>query len=159
MAMRSFRPGTDNLAGLADRICILEDALNLLEATSDAARTLEDSSKVAHVRQRALDAAQRVATLKGRLLATYQRGQTIRIEEARRVADMVGSVDHTVKYEAGALGTLAIYSEVEPFYRAVGLFLGREVCKRPSRFKWWLIPLVLVGTTLVVYSETKKTNR
>ncbi len=127
--------------------------------TADAAYLLQSVSQVAHVRRRALAIQRYTAALASTLGQRYAAGHAIAVEDARRVADYVAQTDHTIDLEIDS-GNVTIKASMEPFYTLVRRYLSQSPCARPKgRFRWWLIPLVLIGTTLIVYGETKEKKK
>ena len=157
MAMRSLIPGASALSSVADHICTREDALEAIWAIDAASLAIQRAATDHHVYERACEVGISATALRATLVDRYAAAELITTSDAKRIGDLVGRVDFTVQLERDAAGTVAIGSTTAPFYAAMGRLLAGPRCgPRPGgRFKWWLIPLVLIGTGLVVYGETK----
>jgi len=159
MRMQSLVPGADPWAALADHICSASDALELLSLANIAASAVAKDAENADLRNRALPQAYEAITFWGTVNRRYDKDAIVSAADATKIAAIVRGVDASITSDATTSGPLTIQSAAEPLYTLVELLLTRSVCVgRPvlaPRFNWWLIPLVLIGTALVVHSETK----
>lgn len=163
VAMRSLIPGDDGLSALADHICTVEEARELLSLVNflDSAYTADGTN--ADLASKALLDAGESLTLRAALGKRYAAGATITLKDATAVAELTRRSVARARIDAGTDGTLTIADAAGPVYTLVGFFLNRAACTgRPAasgRLKWWIIPLVLIGTALVVHGETRETKR
>jgi hypothetical protein len=155
MAIRALVSDT----GLLARICTANQARALLEAALPVSAAISTFAKDRVSVGKALAASTAIIETVDHLQKTYPGGGDITSADARRVVSLASSVDQMLEIDEATENNAPVRDAGQRFYDALRLANKSGTCrKRPAerrRFKWWIIPLVLIGTTLVVYSETK----
>jgi hypothetical protein len=158
MAMRALVPTSYQFLKLGRHICTAAHAHAILSAALPVSAALATYGSDRTAKAKANVASRDLIVLTGEL----NRGAAITTRQVARVVELARRIDQLASVDAATDKNVAVADATVGFYESVRVSLARPPCGPGlvgRRLKWWLIPLLLIGTALVVHSEAKDPKR
>lgn len=154
-APQESSPVTASSGDLKERICLARDARELLSHVNFVASAIISAGHDDYILSKARIDARDSLLVRAELGESYKDDAVISKADAGRVYDFLVRANYLVQYDARTVGSLAVQEAMKPLADLVSALLAQKPCRIRAARAWWLIPFVLIGTSLVVWGETK----